>query len=53
MLITNATSKKLRFSIFRDISEDEREEKFAYIIAKECSLNIPEDDNFTVSEENE
>lgn len=52
MLITNATKFKLRFSISKSISMDEEEEAFAYIIAKDCSLNIPED-HYSVSIEEE
>ncbi|GAH40259.1 unnamed protein product [marine sediment metagenome] len=52
MLITNATGFKLRFSVPRDISPDEVEEAFAYIIAKGCSLNIPEE-HYSISIEEE
>ena len=43
MLITNATEFKLRFSVMAAISIDDEAESFAYIIAKGCGLNIPED----------
>ena len=49
MLITNATGRKIRLSVFRDISEDEIEEKFAYIIADECSLALNGDENYRIS----
>jgi len=32
MLVTNSTSKKLRFSIMKDKSEDETFEALAYVI---------------------
>jgi len=53
MLITNATSKKLRFSIMKDKSEDEMFEAFAYMIAPHCSLNLEGIENYVVSEEND
>ena len=49
MLITNATGKKLRFSVSRCISEDEDEEAFAYIIADKCGLSIPDNESYVVS----
>lgn len=53
MLVTNSTSKKLRFSIVGSISEDEMEEKFAYIVQKGCSLNMDLTEGFVVSEEDD
>jgi len=49
MLITNATGKKIRLSVYKDISEDEGYEAFAYIIAHGCSLNIPETESYCIS----
>jgi len=51
MLITNFTSKKLRFSIFKDISEDSSEEAFAHVIAPKCSFNLSGDFDYVVTEE--
>lgn len=51
MLITNATSKKLRFSILKPKSESEDYEAFAYIMATGCSLSLPDNENFEISEE--
>jgi len=53
MLITNSTKFKLRFSIRQDISMDEVREAFAYVIADGCSLNIPENEHYSVSIEEE
>lgn len=53
MLITNATGKKIRLSVTRDISEDDVEEKFAYIIQKECGLHIPDKEDYIISIEKE
>lgn len=49
MLITNATEFKLRFSITKPLSADEDYEAFAYIIAKSCGLNLPDNESYIVS----
>ena len=52
MLVTNGTGKTIRLSVWKDKSEDEGYEAFAYVIAPMHSLNIPTDDAITIREEN-
>jgi len=49
--MSNGTLKKLRFSVYKDKSQDEQYEAFAYVIASGCALNIPDDETYVITED--
>lgn len=51
MIISNGTLKKLRLSVWKDNNEDEQYEAFAYVIALGNALNIPDNENYVITED--
>ena len=51
MIISNGTLLKLRLSVYKDKSEDEQYEAFAYVIASGNALNIPDDESYVITED--